>query len=80
MGRSSCSASCDAGLIALPAEILDIDEFVRLSEGALYCRVRRLPGTVKLKLRTKRRLYTLKLEPGRVDDVLKSLKCEVRQS
>jgi len=63
----------------MPSEVFDADEFVKLSEGAEYCRVKRLPDMVKLKLRTRHRLYTLKLEPGRLDDVLKRLKCETRE-
>ncbi len=67
-------------MLAMPSEVLGVDEFVKLSQGAIHCRVRRSPDKVKLKLRTKRRLYTLKLDPSRVDEVLRSLKCEIREA
>ncbi|MEM2904979.1 MAG: 50S ribosomal protein L38e [Candidatus Bathyarchaeia archaeon] len=63
----------------MPSEISDLDQFVKLSERALYCKVKRSPEMVKLKLRTKKRLYTIKLEPARADEVLKSLRCETRE-
>jgi hypothetical protein len=61
----------------LPGEIHDIDKFIRLSEVAAECRVKRLKDVVKLKLRTSRRLYTMKLDPSRAEEVLKRIKCEV---
>jgi len=62
---------------ALPVELFDPEEFVRLSELASECRVKRLEEIVKLKLRTPGRLYTIKLDAGKADGVLKRLKCEV---
>ncbi len=61
----------------MPAEITNTDQFVSLSEGALECRVKRSLDVVKLKLRTPKRLYTLKVKVDRADDVLRRLKCEV---
>jgi len=61
----------------LPVELFDSEEFVRLSELATECRVKRLQEIVKLKLRTPSRLYTIKLDAGKADEVLKRLKCEV---
>jgi len=63
----------------MPVEIKDMDEFVKLSEKAEYCAVKRLKGIVKLKLRTARMLYTLKVNPSRTEEVLKKLRCEVRE-
>jgi len=63
----------------MPAEIKDIDEFVKLSERAKYCIVKRLKDVVKLKLRTPRMLYTLKVSPSRTEEVLKKLRCEIRE-
>jgi len=63
----------------MPAEIRDIDEFVSLSEKARYCLVKRLRDVVKLKLRTRRMLYTLKVSPSQTDEVLKKLRCEIRE-
>lgn len=61
----------------MPAQISDIEEFVRISERAGECRVKRLEDIVKLKLRTPSRLYTIKLNAEEAADVLKRLKCEV---
>jgi large subunit ribosomal protein L38e len=65
----------------MPKEIKDVDEFVRLSEKAEYCLVKRVKkeNKVKLKLRTKKYLYTLKTTPERVDEILKNVKCEIRE-
>ncbi|HIE18469.1 TPA: hypothetical protein EYP75_01950 [Candidatus Bathyarchaeota archaeon] len=63
----------------MPTEIKDVDEFVKISEKAEYCAVKRLKGIVKLKLRTPRRLYTLKVKPSQTEEVLKKLQCEVRE-
>jgi hypothetical protein len=61
----------------MPAEVSDIDEFVRISERAEECRVKRREDIVKLKLRTPRKLYTIKLGADQAADVLKRVKCEV---
>jgi len=61
----------------MPAEITDAEEFVRISERAEECRVKRLEDVVKLKLRTPGRLYTIKLNAEKAAEVLKQLKCEV---
>jgi DNA-binding Lrp family transcriptional regulator len=63
----------------MPKEITDIEEFVRLSEMALACRVKRLEDVVKLKLRTPSLLYTIKLEAPQAEEVLKRIKCEVQE-
>jgi large subunit ribosomal protein L38e len=61
----------------LPREIADADEFVKMSEKAIECRVKRSKDTVKLKLRTPRQLYTLKVDPAKATELLKQVKCEV---
>jgi len=61
----------------MPSEIADTEEFVRISERATECRVKRLKDVVKLKLRTSRRLYTIRLDPDKAAEVLKQVKCEV---
>jgi len=63
----------------MPTEILDVEEFVKLSETALACRVKRLKDLVKLKLRTPRMLYTIKLEAPKAGEVLKRIRCEVQE-
>lgn len=59
----------------VPVEVLDVDEFVRLSEKAEQCVVKKTKKETKLKLRTKNELYTLKVDPQKADEVLKKLKC-----
>jgi hypothetical protein len=61
----------------MPSEITATEEFVRLSEQAMECRVKRLKDIVKLKLRTSKQLYTIRLEPDKAAEVLKQVKCEV---
>jgi hypothetical protein len=63
----------------LPTEIKDADQFLRLSETATECRVKRSGDTVKLKLRTPRMLYTIKLDIPRAEDLLKQIRCEVKE-
>lgn len=63
----------------MPTEIFDADKFVEISERAEYCAVKRLKDVVKLKLRTSRRLYTLKVEPSKAEEVIKKLRCEIRE-
>jgi len=63
----------------MPAEISDVEEFVRLSELALDCRVKRLKEAVKLKLRTPNKLYTIRLQTPQAEEVLKRIKCEIQE-
>ena len=63
----------------MPSEITDVDKFVAMSNKAKYCSVQRLKDSVKLKLRTPRRLYTLKIEPLRADEIIKKLQCEIKE-
>jgi len=63
----------------MPSEITDVDKFVAMSAKAKFCSVQRLKGTVKLKLRTPRQLYTLKIEPLRVEEIIKRLQCEIQE-
>lgn len=63
----------------MPSEIFDVEKFVEISGRAEYCAVKRLKEIVKLKLRTARRLYTLKVDPSKAEEVIKRLKCEIRE-
>jgi len=63
----------------VPSEIIDVDKFVAMSAKAKYCSVQRLKDAVKLKLRTPRQLYTLKIEPLRADEIIKKLQCEIKE-
>jgi ferritin-like protein len=61
----------------MPSELTDTEEFVRISERATECRVKRLKDIVKLKLRTPRQLYTLRVDPNKAAELLKLIRCEV---
>jgi hypothetical protein len=50
-----------------------------MSANAKFCAVKRLKTAVKLKLRTPGKLYTLKVEPGKAEETIKKLKCEIRE-
>jgi hypothetical protein len=63
----------------MPSEMTDVDKFVALSAKAKQCQVKRLKDTVKLKLRTPSKLYTLKIEPLRADEIIKRLQCEIQE-
>ena len=63
----------------MPAEVIEVERFVELSERASYCAIKRLPETVKLKLRTPKMLYTLKTDPAKAEEIIKKLSCEIRE-
>jgi hypothetical protein len=50
-----------------------------MSGRAEYCAVKRLKDVVKLKLRTPSKLYTLKIEPMKAEEIIKKLQCEIRE-
>jgi len=59
----------------LPKEITDIEEFLRLSEKAEVCLIKRSGDVVKLKLRAPRYIYTFKTTPEETESILKKIKC-----
>lgn len=61
----------------MPEEVIDVEKFVEISTRASECRVKKLKDVVKLKLRTKKTLYTIKLPAEKAEDVLKRVKCKV---
>jgi hypothetical protein len=63
----------------VPSEIFDAEKFVEISGRAEYCLVKRLKDVVKLKLRTPKTLYTLKVEPAKATEIMNRLQCEVRE-
>ncbi|MEM3626626.1 MAG: 50S ribosomal protein L38e [Candidatus Bathyarchaeia archaeon] len=63
----------------MPSEIFDVEKFIEMSGRAEYCAVKRSEEFVKLKLRTSRRLYTLKVEPAKAEEIIKRLQCEIRE-
>jgi hypothetical protein len=64
----------------MPAEIVNAEKFVEMSAKAKSCTVKRLKKEVKLKLRTANQLYTLKVEPGKAEETIKKLKCEIQEA
>ena len=63
----------------MPEEIFEIDKFIELAERAEYCNIKRLEREVKLKLRTSKKLYTLKINPTHAEEIIKKLSCEIRE-
>jgi len=63
----------------MPTQTLDTEHFISLSDHAEYCAVKRLKDVVKLKLRTPSKLYTLKIEPLKAEEIIKKLQCEIRE-
>jgi large subunit ribosomal protein L38e len=61
----------------MPVEIADAEKFIQVSERASVCRVKRLQDTVKLKLRTRKALYTIKVDPEKAAELIKQIKCEI---
>ncbi|MEM2901466.1 MAG: hypothetical protein QXO32_01870 [Candidatus Bathyarchaeia archaeon] len=61
----------------MPSEIFDVEDFVEKSGHAIECRVKRVRGTVKLKLRTSKKLYTLKTDDTKAEELLKNIKCKI---
>jgi len=59
----------------MPKEISDAEEFIKLSGDAEECRIKNNYGNIKLKLRTGKYLYTLKLEPAEAQSVISRLNC-----
>lgn len=64
----------------MPTEIFDVEKFIELSGRARYCIIKRLEDVVKLKLRTPRMLYTLKVDPAKAEEIIKRVKCEIREA
>jgi len=58
----------------MPIEVHDKEEFVRISDKAIECKVKRLGEYVKVKLRTKRKLYTIKVKASEADELIGRLK------
>jgi ferritin-like protein len=63
----------------MPSEVVDTEKFVEISGRAEYCAIKRSKDTVKLKLRTPKRLFTLKVKPANAEEIIKKLQCEIRE-
>lgn len=62
----------------MPKEVVNPEEFIKITERAIECRVVKLEkeGVAKVKARTKRYLYTIKVPLNQLDEFLKKLKCQ----
>lgn len=67
----------DLGGDGLPIEVLDKEEFIALSSRARECRIVKAHGVVKLKLRTRRMLYTIKVGENEAEELKAKLKCPI---
>jgi large subunit ribosomal protein L38e len=63
----------------MPIEVVDKEEFLELSRSASECKVKRNRDNTKLKLRTGRYLYTIKLEAGEAEELISKLGCPTVQ-
>ncbi|MBS7638676.1 hypothetical protein KEJ49_07355 [Candidatus Bathyarchaeota archaeon] len=63
----------------MPKEIRDPEEFLMLAEKASECRIKRLGEVTKIKLRTPRQLYTLKIDSAKVEEILGKIKCPKKE-
>jgi len=61
----------------VPREIFNEEKFIEISEYAIHCRVKRLKDKVKLKLRTKKILYTYKTDPATAERLLRNISCDI---
>ena len=62
----------------MPVELYTLDDVMKVAPKAVECRVKRSTreGKAKIKIRTKRYLYTYKVDPSQVDEVLSKLGCK----
>ena len=65
----------------MPEELKSIEEFMTTLDLASVCYVKRLKksDTVKLKLRTKKRLYTFKTTPKEANKIVQCLNIPVEE-
>lgn len=61
----------------MPKQMYDVEKFLEMTEDAEECRVKRGSDQVKLKLRTKKYLYTLVVEPQKAEEILQQVKCQI---
>jgi large subunit ribosomal protein L38e len=59
----------------LPVEVFDKEKFIELSANATECRIKKNNDNTKLKLRTPRYMYTIKLAPSEADELAGKLSC-----
>ena len=59
----------------MPKEIFDEESFLKLSESATNCIIKRNLNKTKLKLRTPRYLYTIVLDSSNADELVRKINC-----
>ncbi len=62
----------------MPVEVSNREEFKRIAQNAIECRIVRdeKKGIAKVKARTRKRLVTIKIPLGELDAFLQELGCE----
>jgi large subunit ribosomal protein L38e len=60
----------------MPVEIFDREEFIELSKTAEECRIKHSRDNTKLKLRTKKYLYTIKIKTEEAQNIISKLNCQ----
>jgi hypothetical protein len=63
----------------MPKQIVNVEDFKKLLEKAVECRVLRMGDKAKLKLRTKKMLYVFITSKEEADKILKDIKIEVKE-
>lgn len=62
----------------MPKEVKNKEEFLKLIPLAIECRVKQNENVIKIKLRTKRYLYTYKTtDQNEVKEILDQVKCPI---
>ncbi len=59
----------------MPVEVFEKEKFIGLSEKATDCIIKKNSDNTKLKLRTSKYLYTIKMDPSEADEVISKLSC-----
>ncbi|MCE4624638.1 MAG: 60S ribosomal protein L38 [Desulfurococcales archaeon] len=62
----------------MPVEVKDLEKFREIAGRAVECRVKKVRNKdiVKIKARTKRYLYTIKVEASKAEEIINSLPCK----
>ena len=61
----------------MPQEIFNPEDFLDIADRATECRVKRKGDIVKIKLRTKTRLFTFKSSPEEANAILQRIQLPV---
>lgn len=59
----------------MPVEVFDKEKFIELSGKATGCTIKKNKDNTKLKLRTPKYLFTIKLSPSEADELAGKLSC-----